>query len=121
MKKILVGLALIGLFFGIHGMAESVAIVPPQGARELFEQTLLQFHLPSAEARGAERQKLLARAAEGYERVLKTFPTVQPWAAQAMRSLGNVRAEQGLIDAAVRVYSEVDKKFPADEWEILQA
>ena len=94
---------------------------PPSAARQLFEQTLTQFHLPSAEARGAGRKNLLLQASAGYEQVLKSFPTVQPWAAQAMRALANVRAEQGNIDEAIRLYAGLEKKYPADEWEILQS
>ncbi len=90
-------------------------------ARKLFEQTVKQYHLPSAEAQGASRQQLLKQAAAGYERLLKTYRDQPYWCAQALRSLGNVRAEQGKLDDAVRLYVRVGDHYPQQDWEVLQA
>ena len=106
--------------FAVHG-GPPVAPEKSAEARKLFEQTLGQYHLPSAEAQGADRQKLLREAATGYERVLKNFSAVSPWGAQALRSLANVRAAQGSITEAVRLHAHLEKKYPREEWEILQS
>jgi tetratricopeptide (TPR) repeat protein len=90
-------------------------------AKQLFERATKLYHLPSAEATGAEKQKLLAQAAATYEQLLKNDGDQSAWAAQALRSLGNVRAEQGRIDDAVKLFSQVDQKYPDQQWEILQA
>ncbi len=119
MKNALPVLAAALLCLASPGLA--AAPEPSLAARQLFEQTLTQFHLPSADAQGAERKNLLRRASLGYEQVLKFFPTIQPWAAQAMRSLANVRAEQGNVEEAIQLYADLEKKYPADEWEILQS
>ena len=90
-------------------------------AKALFERAAKEYHLPSAEVQGAEKQKLLAQAAAAYEELLKNFGDEPAWASQAMRSLGNVRAEQGRVDDAVMVLDQVAQKFPGQPWEILQA
>jgi TolA-binding protein len=91
------------------------------GAKTLFEQTVKQYHLPSADAHGPARQRLLDQAAGGYERVLKTYRDQPYWCAQALRSLGNVRAEQGNFDDAVKLYRRVGERYPQQDWEVLQA
>ena len=90
-------------------------------AKALFDQTVQQYHLPSAEAQGATRQQLLSQAADGYERLLNTYRDQPYWCAQALRSLGNVRAEQGDLDAAVKLYQRVSERYPQQDWEVLQA
>jgi TolA-binding protein len=90
-------------------------------AKALFDQTVKQYHLPPAEARGTRRQELLAQAAAGYERLLKTFRDQPYWCAQALRSLANVRAEQGRHDEAVKLYWRVGEQYPQQDWEVLQA
>ena len=90
-------------------------------AKELFEQTVKLYHLPSGEAQGVEREKLLAQAAAGYERVLKTYSDQPHWCAPALRSLGNLRAAQGRMADAVNYYRRLEKQFPREDWEILQA
>ena len=90
-------------------------------AKDLFDQTTKLYHLPSAQAQGQEREKLLAQAADGYRQLLRRYPDQPHWCAQALRSLGNVRAEQGKLDEAVRLYSRVEKEYPREEWEVLQA
>jgi len=90
-------------------------------AKTLFEQTLKNFHLASAEAGKVEREKLLQQAADSYERLLRNYAEQASFAAQALRSLGNVRAAQGRLDEAVKLYARVEKEYPGQEWEILQA
>jgi tetratricopeptide (TPR) repeat protein len=90
-------------------------------AKALFEKATKKYHLPSADALGAEKQKLLTQAAAAYEEVLNNFTDQPGWAAQAMRSLGNVRVEQGRVDDAIRLFEQVAQKFPNQAWEILQA
>jgi len=60
-------------------------------------------------------------AAAGYERILRQYPDQPALCAQALRSLGNVRAMQGRLDDAVKLYRRVGTKYPACDWEVLQA
>ena len=90
-------------------------------AKELFENTTKQFHIPSAEAKGAEKLRLQTEAVAGYERLLKEYPDQDYWAAQALRSLGNIYASQTNLDAAVKEYALVEKRYPKQEWELLMA
>lgn len=90
-------------------------------AKDLFDQTVKLHHLPSAEKQGAERDRLLDQAAAGYEQLLKDCPAETHWCAQALRSLGNVRAEQRRLDDAVKAYTRVGEECPREEWEVVQA
>jgi len=56
-----------------------------------LKRTAKTFHIPSAEAQGAEREKLQEQASDGYEQLLGKYPEQEYWAAQALRSLGNIR------------------------------
>ncbi len=89
--------------------------------RQLMERTVREYHLPSAGAQGTEREKLLVQAASGYEQVLKLGRS-DPWlCASALRSLANVRVEQGRLDEAVKLYSRVGDQYAACDWEVLQS
>ena len=90
-------------------------------AKEMFEQTVKLYHLPSGEAEGGERQRLLGLAASGYEWLLKQYSDQPHWGSQALRSLGNIRAAQGRLAEAIKCYSRVEKQFPREEWETIQA
>jgi hypothetical protein len=94
---------------------------PKTDAKTLFEQTVKQYHLPSAEAKGAERDQLLAKAADGYALLLKQHPNETYWCAQAQRSLANIRAAQSRLDDAVKLYVQVGERWPQEEWEVLQS
>lgn len=93
---------------------------PRPEARASFEQTV-KLHLASAELENTERAKSLERVAGEYEKFLKTYRDQPYWCAQALRSLGNVRAEQGKLDEAVKLYRRVGEKYPQQDWEVLQA
>ncbi|MEY2410440.1 MAG: hypothetical protein QOF48_3110 [Verrucomicrobiota bacterium] len=90
-------------------------------ARALFDSTTKNYHLPSADARGAERDRLLAAAARGYEQLLREYPGHSHLCATALCSLGNVRISQSRLDDAVKLYSDVAKKYPDEDWEVLTA
>lgn len=92
-----------------------------EAAKALFERATKEFHNPSAEAKGAERLKLQEQAAAAYQELLKEYADQPYWAAQAMRSLGNIRAAQTNVNAAVKLYAEVERKFPQQEWEVCMA
>ncbi|MGH8596230.1 MAG: tetratricopeptide repeat protein, partial [Gammaproteobacteria bacterium] len=92
-----------------------------KAAKESFEQTTSRYHLPSATARGADREKLLKKAAAGYNGLLRDYRDQPYWCAQALRSLGNVRAAQGRLDEAVTLYSQVATQYSSLDWEVLQA
>jgi tetratricopeptide (TPR) repeat protein len=90
-------------------------------ARQVFDRTVREYHLPSAETSGAEREKLLTQAATGYEQVLRLGGNDRHLCASALRSLANVRAEQGRREEAVKLYSQVGRQYAACDWEVLQA
>ncbi|NQU10788.1 tetratricopeptide repeat protein [bacterium] len=94
---------------------------PAAAARELFERTVKEYHLPSAEKQGAEKDRLFEAAVQGYQEVLDRYPGQSYYCAQALRSLGNVRAEQGRLDEAVTLYQQVGVAYPRHDWEVLQA
>ncbi len=74
-----------------------------------------------AEAVAQHQQCHFAEAAAGYRRVLRQHPDQPYWCAQALRSLGNVRAAQGRPDEAVKLYRQVGERYPQQDWEVLQA
>jgi tetratricopeptide (TPR) repeat protein len=90
-------------------------------AKALFDQAAKEFHNPSAEKIGAERDRLLGQAAAAYEQLLKDYPEQTNWCAQALRSLGSVRAAQGRTNDAVKLFAQVAERYPAQDWEIIQA
>ena len=90
-------------------------------AKNSFEQAANQYDLPSADLQGAEKMRLLGLAAAGYEKVLKKYPDQKFWCAQALRCLGNVRAAQGRLDDAVKIWVRVEKEYPQQDWEVLLA
>lgn len=91
------------------------------GAKEMFEETVRAFHLPSAEAAGERKAELLRRASEGYQRVLAQHPDDAFWAAQALRNLAAVRAAQSNLSEAVKLYAAVGDRYPNESFEVLQA
>jgi tetratricopeptide (TPR) repeat protein len=90
-------------------------------ARQVFDRTLREYHLPSADAHGMDREKLFAQSATGYEQVLRLGGNDRQLCASALRSLANVRAEQGRPDEAVKLWSQVGRQYAACDWEVLQA
>lgn len=90
-------------------------------AKALFEQITKEQHLPSAEAQGAERDRLLHLASTGYEQLLHDYRDQPDWCAPALRSLGNIRATQGKLDEAVKLYARVGKDYSGNDWEVIQA
>jgi tetratricopeptide (TPR) repeat protein len=92
-----------------------------EAAKALFDRTTKEFHLPSAEAHGDTRDELLAKAADGYQQIVHDYRDQPYWASQALRSLGNVRAEQGQMNEAVKLYRRVGTQYAQNDWEVLQA
>lgn len=90
-------------------------------ARTLFTNTMNRFHAPSAEARGAERDRLLNEAAKGYDEVLRQFPTETNVCAQSLRALGSIYATRGETNEAVKFHAAVGEKYGSEDWEVLQA
>ncbi len=90
-------------------------------ARELFDQTTRLYHLPSARAQEAAKDRLLEQAAAGYQDLLRLYPDQPAWCAQALRSLANIRTEQGRPDEAIALYGSVAERYPALDWDTLQA
>ena len=92
-----------------------------QAAKALFESTSKNLHIPSAEAKGVEKIRLQTEAASGYQLLLKSYADQDFWAAQALRSLGNIHAAQTNLDAALKCYFKVGRRYPNQEWEVIMA
>ena len=92
-----------------------------EAAKALFESTSRQFHIPSAEAKGSEKLRLQQQALMGYRQLVKQYPDQDYWAAQSLRSIGNIYAAQTNLTAAVEHYSEVGSRYPNERWEVLMA
>ncbi len=92
-----------------------------ESAKALFEKATKEFHLPSADAKGAAQRQLQDQAAAAYEQLLKKYPDQDYWAAQALRSLANIRAAQTNLDAALKLYAAVGTRYPRQDWEVLMA
>jgi tetratricopeptide (TPR) repeat protein len=92
-----------------------------EAAKVLFEKASREFHIPSAQARAAERTQLEDRAAVIYTELARQYSDQPIWAAQALRSLGNIHAARTNLTQAVRSYSEVAEKFPTQDFEVLMA
>jgi tetratricopeptide (TPR) repeat protein len=92
-----------------------------EAAKTEFESITRDLHLPSAEATGPQAGELRRQAAARYESLLRQYGDQEFWAAQALRSLANIRAAEGDLNRAVRLYTEVEEKYPNQDWEILQA
>jgi tetratricopeptide (TPR) repeat protein len=90
-------------------------------AKALFDHCTKEFHLPSGAASGAEQARLQAEAIKEYQQLLRKYPDQGRWCAEALCSLGNVRAAQTNLTAALECWSEVVAKYPSEEWEVLTA
>jgi tetratricopeptide (TPR) repeat protein len=90
-------------------------------ARALFEQTTRDYYVPSAEATGAERERLLNEAAKHYSELLARFPGETNLCVEALRALGNVCALQGKTNEAVKLFASLGEKYPAHDWDVLMA
>ena|SRR5215204_4766318 len=90
-------------------------------AKALFEKASRDYHIPSGEARGAERRRLEEQAAGIYAEVARHYADQPLWASQALRSLGNIRASQTNITEAVKLYGQVGELFPGQDFEVLMA
>jgi tetratricopeptide (TPR) repeat protein len=104
--------------------AQPIQSTPQQryeAARVLFEKASREFHIPSAQARGAERARFEDQAASIYTELARDYDDQPIWAAQALRSLGNIHAARTNIDAAVKCYGQVAEKFPQQDFEVLMA
>jgi tetratricopeptide (TPR) repeat protein len=115
--------AVFGVLILSFGCAKNRPATPESyaAAKALFEQTSKEFHIPSAEAGGAEKLRLQRLAEAGYRNVLNLYPQEDYWTAQALRSLGNIYAAQTNVDAAVKEYLRVEESCPQREWEVLMA
>lgn len=86
-----------------------------------FEITTKEFHIPSAATQSPERERLQDEAARRYAALIQQFPGESNLCAQALRSIGNIRAAQTNISEAVRQYSTVADRYGSQRWEMLQA
>jgi hypothetical protein len=116
----LVLLVAAGFLIGCRENSSST-VISSGDARTLFTNTMTRFHAPSADAQGAERDRLLSEAAKGYGELLKSFPAESNLCAQSLRALGSIHAMQGKTNEAVKFYAAVGEKYASEDWEVLQA
>ena len=95
---------------------------PTPDAAAMFRDAMAT-HEQSASLRivASDRATLLDQVAEQYSAVLAVHSEDGRWAAQALRSLGKVRAEQGHLDDAIACYIEVGNAYAEESWEVLQS
>jgi len=110
-----------GLLLGGCASRRGTAEERETAAEELFNFTTRTFHIPSAEAEGAEQERLRLEAAKGYRTLLRKYPDQAVWAAQALRSLGNIEAARGDLDGAVKRFRAVGREYPGEGWEVLMS
>jgi tetratricopeptide (TPR) repeat protein len=108
------------LWAGCGGKKESPA-QRAEAAKSLFDQATKTFHVPSAQAVGADKVRLQQQAAEAYQELLRVYPEQSYWAAQALRNLAGIRAAQTNLNEAIRLYGAVAEKYPREEFEVVQA
>lgn len=121
------GLALFSLCVillnGCNSRPELPAIPAPPAlsSQATFDTVATNLHRAAAEARGAERERLITQAAEGYENVLKQFPSDTNICLLSTRALANVRALQGRLDESVRLHLSVTNSPAAGDMDRLMA
>jgi tetratricopeptide (TPR) repeat protein len=115
----------LGLLAGCSQKPATCVFESPQqryeAAKALFDKTSREFHIPSSQARGLERTKLEDQALAAYTDLIRAYSDQPIWAAQALRSLGNIHAARTNLTEAVRAYAEVAEKFPRQDFEVLMA
>lgn len=115
----------VGLFAGCGPKPVPPLAADPQqryeAAKALFEKASREFHIPSAQARSSERARLEEQAATIYRELARNYPDQPIWAAQALRSLGNIHAARTNTAEAVRLYAQVAEVFPHQDFEVLMA
>jgi tetratricopeptide (TPR) repeat protein len=115
----------IGLLAGCSQRPSTCIVETPQqrydAAKALFERASREFHIPSSQARGYERTKLEDQALASYADLVHGYSDQPIWAAQALRSLGNIHATRTNLTEAVRAYAQVAEKFPQQDFEVLMA
>jgi hypothetical protein len=96
---------------------------PPTGitARSELGRITKTLHEPSATAPANERRRMQDEAAARYAELVKRYPRESNVCAQALRSIGNIRASQTNIDDAVKHFAAVGDRYPTEDWEVLRA
>ena len=114
-----------GLLAGCSQRTTTCIFESPQqrydAAKALFEEASREFHIPSSQARGAERTKLEEQALAAYAALARDYSDQPIWAAQALRSLGNIHAARTNLAEAAHAYAKVAEKFPQQDFEVLMA
>jgi lipopolysaccharide biosynthesis regulator YciM len=65
--------------------------------------------------------RLQNEAAVRFTELVQRHPTQSNICAQALLSIGQIRAAQTNVDAAVKQFAAVGEQYPTREWEVLQA
>lgn len=91
-------------------------------ARYEFNRIVREYHVPMSEATNeVERGQWATNALEGYAAIYRDYRDQGKWAAQALRSRGNVYLAQGNRADALRCFDQVGREYPGEHWEVIQA
>jgi hypothetical protein len=99
----------------------AVSPSPTLSLQATYDAVATNLHRAAADARGAERERLLTQAAAGYEEVLRQFPSDTNVCLLSTRALANVRALQGRLDESVRLHLSVTNSPAAGDMDRLMA
>jgi tetratricopeptide (TPR) repeat protein len=115
----------IGLLAGCSQRTSTCIVESPQqrydAAKGLFEKAAREYHIPSAQARGSERTQLEDRALAAYTDLAHAYSDQPIWAAQALRSLGNIHAARTNLAEALRAYGAAAERYSQQDFEVLMA
>lgn len=117
--------AVLFLAAALLGSCSSPKPAMDQRAREAryeFNRVVREYHVPMSEATNdLERGVWMTNALAGYEAICRDFGDQAKWAAQSLRSMGNVYLAQGDRARALRCYDQVGRDYPGEHWEVIQA
>lgn len=91
-------------------------------ARYEFKRIVRTYQVPASEATNdMDRAVLLDAAQEAFATLREDYPTARPWAAMALRQIGEILAQQGRRKEALATFAKVDVYYPNESWEVIQA
>jgi tetratricopeptide (TPR) repeat protein len=77
---------------------------------------------PAAEATNeVDRAALLDQAEAAYQKIADEYTDVPAWAANAWRTLGQLKIQRGRLRDGLYCYEQVGRLYPAVHWEVIQA
>lgn len=91
-------------------------------ARYEYKRIVRKFQVPSGDSTNAlERAALLDKSLQELETLRANYPEARPWAAMALRQIGEIYAERGQKKEAVDAFTRVGVLYMGEDWEVIQA